>query len=135
MAAGDTYKPRYLDAAYGSGRAAAFPATVYVEVYTAAPTSAGGGTVVVGGGYAPVAVTNNDTNFAPAAGTGNIKKNATLVAFPVATANYPAAVTHVAIKDAVGGAIIDFGALTTPVTVLAGQQLVFQPNNFTMSVV
>lgn len=127
MSAGDTYENKYLDAAYGaSGRSSLFPATVVVELYTAAPNDGGGGTVVVGGAYAPASVVNSDTNF-PAA-TGGQKKNGTLIAFPVATANYPADVTHFATKDAVGGAIVDWGALTSPVTVLAGQQFVFQPN-------
>lgn len=132
MSAGDTYESRYLDAAYGAtGRSSLFPATVVIELYTAAPTDAGGGTVVVGGAYAPASVVNNDTNF-PAA-VGGQKKNATLIAFPVATANYPAQVTHFAVKDAVGGAIVDWGALTAPVTVLAGQQFVFQPQQLVIS--
>jgi hypothetical protein len=132
VSAGDTYENRYLDAAYGAtGRSSLFPATVVVELYTGAPSDAGGGTVVAGGAYAPASVVNSDTNF-PAA-VGGQKKNGTLIAFPVATANYPSAVTHFAMKDAVGGAIIDWGALTAPITVLAGQQFVFQPNQLVIT--
>src|ERR1700746_2437191 len=40
------------------------PGTLYCALFTVAPTNAGGGTEVTGGGYARVAVTNNTTNFA-----------------------------------------------------------------------
>jgi hypothetical protein len=42
------------------------PATLYCALFTVAPTAAGGGTEVTGGGYARVAVTNNITNFSVA---------------------------------------------------------------------
>lgn len=123
MARGDAYKDKTLDASYGDGRAASFPAAVYAALYTVAPTDAGGGTEVVGAGYAPVAVANTTANW-PAA-VGGQKSNGALIAFPEATADYPAQVTHWSLKDAASGAIIDWGALQTPLTVLAGTQVVF----------
>jgi hypothetical protein len=62
------------------------PATVYVALFTVAPTAdAGtGGTEVSVGAYARVAVTNDATNF-PAA-TGGVKSNGTVITFPTATA-------------------------------------------------
>ena len=39
------------------------PTTLYCALFTVAPTAAGGGTEVVGNGYARVAVTNNTSNF------------------------------------------------------------------------
>jgi len=62
------------------------PATLYVGLYTAAPTDAGGGTEVSGGSYARVAVTNNDTNW-PAAAAG-AKANGTAITFPTATGDW-----------------------------------------------
>lgn len=125
MARGDAYKNKTLDASYGDGRAAGFPAVVYLTLYTVAPTDAGGGTEVVGGGYAPVAVANTTANWPAAA--GGQKSNGTLITFPAATADYPAPVTHWALKDASSGAIIDWGALQSALTVLTGRQVVFNP--------
>jgi hypothetical protein len=62
------------------------PVTVYLALYTVAPTDAGGGTEVTGGSYARVAITNNATNF-PAAVAGS-KTLATAATFPAATANW-----------------------------------------------
>src|SRR5262245_10711430 len=39
------------------------PAALYVALFTAAPTDAGGGTEVTGGGYARVSVAPLDTNW------------------------------------------------------------------------
>ncbi len=46
------------------------PVTVYLALFTVAPTDAGGGTECTGGGYARLAITNNATNF-PAASAGS----------------------------------------------------------------
>lgn len=62
------------------------PATVYIALYTAAPTDAGGGTEVTGGSYARASVTNNATNW-PAA-SGGAKSNGTEITFPTASANW-----------------------------------------------
>ena len=55
------------------------PATVYVGLFTAAPTDAGGGTEVSGNNYARVSVTNNPTNWP--ASSGGAKSNGTAVTF------------------------------------------------------
>lgn len=73
------------------------PATVYIALFTAAPSDAGGGTEVSGGSYARVAVTNNATNW-PAA-SGGSKSNGTAITFPAATANW-GTVVAVGIFDA-----------------------------------
>lgn len=59
------------------------PATLYVALFTAAPTDAGGGTEVTGGDYARLAVTNDATNFPAAA--GGAKSNGAAFEFPEAT--------------------------------------------------
>ena len=118
MSAGNTYENAYLDAAYGNSHTPRFPGIVYLALFTVAPTDAGGGTEVVGGSYSRVAIVNNSTNFPDA--VGGTKSNGTVITFPTATANW-GDVTHFAIMDAAtGGAIIDWGALTAPITVNSG---------------
>ena len=57
------------------------PTTVYVALYTAAPTDAGGGTEVTGGSYAR-------QSAAFSAPSGNQISNSAQVTFPEATANW-----------------------------------------------
>ncbi len=77
-----------LDGALG-GSNFAQPATVYLALYTVAPTSAGGGTEVSGGAYARVAVTNNSTNWPASTGGGpGTKANGAAFTFPTATVSW-----------------------------------------------
>ncbi len=99
------------------------PDTMYVALFTAGPTDAGGGTEVSGGAYARIAVTNNTTNF-PNAVAGS-KQNATAITFATATANW-GTVTHFAIFDALsGGNMLFVAALTAPQTINTGGQFSF----------
>jgi len=68
------------------------PATVYVALFTAAPSDAGGGTEVSGGAYARQAVTL-------AAASGGASENSAEITFPTATADW-GTVTHLALMDA-----------------------------------
>lgn len=77
------------------------PATVYVGLYTAAPTDAGGGTEVSTGdwsNYSRIDVTNNATNW-PAAAAG-AKSNGTAMSFGAATIVTPVTVVAFGIFDA-----------------------------------
>jgi hypothetical protein len=90
------------------------PATVYVALYTAAPTDAGGGTEVTtsGSAYARAAVTNNATNWPAAAGTPRSKSNGTAITYAAPTANW-GTVTHFGILDAASaGNLLYWAALT-----------------------
>lgn len=94
------------------------PATVYVALFTAAPTDSGGGTEVSGGSYARVAVTNNATNW-PEASFG-VKSNGTAITFPTATASW-GTVVAVGIYDASpSGNLMIWGNLTTSKAVASG---------------
>jgi hypothetical protein len=62
------------------------PATVYMALFTVAPTDAGGGTEVTGGSYVRKDITNNSTNFPAAA--GGAKSNGVAITFAKATANW-----------------------------------------------
>lgn len=99
------------------------PATVYMALFTAAPTDAGGGTEVTGGSYARVAITNNATNF-PAA-VGGVKTNGTAITFPTPSAGW-GTVTHWGLFDAsTSGNLLRYGTLTVSKTVDSGDVISF----------
>jgi len=99
------------------------PATVYVALYTVAPTDAGGGTEVTGGSYARVAVTNNATNW-PAA-SGGAKSNGTAITFPTATADWGTVVAMGILDAATGGNLLYWADLTASKTVNNGDTASF----------
>lgn len=95
------------------------PATVYIALYTVAPTDVGGGTEVTGGSYARAAVENNATNW-PAAASG-AKSNGTQINFITATAAWGTIVAF-AIFDALsGGNLLYWGSLGGSVVISSGQ--------------
>jgi len=99
------------------------PATVYVALYTVAPTDAGGGTEVSGGAYARVAVTNNATNF-PAA-SGGAKSNGTEIIFPEATASWGTVVALAILDAAAAGNFLYWADLTTSKAIASGDTAKF----------
>lgn len=104
------------------------PATVYVALYTAAPSDSGGGTEVTGGSYARQAATFG----APAvSGTGYACANTGAITF----ASMPAAtVTHAAILSAsTGGNLMYHGALTASKVVGAGDSFVIAIGSLVVS--
>jgi hypothetical protein len=107
------------------------PTTVYIALYTAAPTDAGGGTEVSGGGYARVAVTNNTTNF-PTASNGS-KSNGTTITFPTATADW-GTIVAVGIFDAsTAGNLLFWANLTASKTVQNGDTAQFASGSLTFT--
>jgi hypothetical protein len=94
---------------------------LHVALLTAAPSDSGGGTECIGGSYARVAVSNDNTNFPQCAVTGTpTKSNATAIVFPTATAAWGTA-THWAIYDAATvGNLLVHGPLSTPRYVASG---------------
>lgn len=94
------------------------PATVYVALYTVAPTDAGGGTEVTGGSYARQAV----TFAAPASG---VCTNSGAVTFPTASANW-GTVVAMGVFDAVSaGNLLYYGNLTVSKILDTGDQISF----------
>ena len=85
---------------------------IFLALFTTAPTEAGGGTEVVGGGYA-----RQLCDMDPA--SGGSKPNTD----PIQFTNMPAVtVTHWALYDVVsGGNMLVYGALTAPQLFTAGQ--------------
>lgn len=111
-------------AAAGSG-----PTNLYVGLFTANPTDAGGGTEVTGGSYARVTVASSLTNWAgtqaaastvASSGTSGTTSNNGAITFPAPTANW-GTITGFGIFDATsGGNLLLWGALTTSKTVNNG---------------
>lgn len=94
------------------------PATVYVALFTVAPTDTGGGTEVTGGSYARQTVTFS----APASG---VVANSGSVTFPVATADW-GTITSMGIYDALTvGNLLYYGNLAASKNVLTGDQISF----------
>lgn len=90
------------------------PATLYVALFTAAPTDAGGGTEVTGNNYSRKAVTANTTNF-PAASGGSVA-NGAAITFATPSGSW-GTVTHFGLFDAsTSGNLLYWGALTTSKT-------------------
>jgi hypothetical protein len=118
----DYLENKVLDHVLGGGDYTR-PGTVYVALYTAAPSDSGGGTEVSGGGYARVAVTNNTTNF-PAA-SGGAKSNGTVIQFPTATASWGTVVAVGIFDAASAGNLLAWADLTTSKTVGSGDTASF----------
>lgn len=111
------------------GQSFTAPATVYVALFTANPTDAGGGTEVSGGSYARVAVTSSLANWAgtqstgstaASSGTGGTTSNNSAITFPAPTADW-GVVTGFGLFDAsTSGNLLFYGALTINKTVNNG---------------
>lgn len=125
------------------GQAFTPPATVYLALFTAAPTDAGGGTEVTGGSYARASLTCSLANFAgtqgagttvASSGTGGVTSNNVVITFPVPSANW-GTVTHVAAFDAItAGNLLFHSALAVTRTINNGDSApAFPISNLTFS--
>lgn len=99
------------------------PATLYVALYTSAPSDGGGGTEISGNGYARVAVTNNATNW-PAA-SGGQKSNGTAITFSVATGSWGTVVAFGLFDASTGGNLLMWATLGTSKAISSGQAAQF----------
>lgn len=107
------------------------PGTVYIALYTVAPTDAGGGTEVTGGDYARVAVTNNTTNW-PAASSGS-KSNGTAFTFTQATADWGTVVAFGILDALTSGNLLYWGDLTASKSVESGDTAEFAASGITIT--
>lgn len=85
------------------------PATVYLALFTAAPTDSGGGTEVAAGDYARKAITNNNTNW-PAASSGS-KSLGVLQEFAAAEADWGTIVAFGIFDASTSGNLLYWGWL------------------------
>lgn len=110
-------------------RGTTFPAatgSLYLALFTAAPSDSGGGTEVSGNAYARQALSKaTGTWTLGAAGSGNIT-NTGAITFPAATPSGWGTITHFGLFDAsTAGNLIVWGALTASKTVAANDVLQF----------
>lgn len=111
MSFSDYLETKVLDHVF-AGTAYTAPATLYVALFTAAPSDSGGGTEVSGGAYARQTIAFTTS--------GDTTSNNAAVEFPTATANY-GTVTHVGIYDASSaGNLMAWAALTSSKTIETG---------------
>lgn len=105
------------------------PASVYLGLFTAAPSDAGGGTEVSGGSYARYELTGGFD--APAS---RHTQNTSLITFPTATADW-GEVTHIGIFDALsGGNLLFWGAYTVSQNILSGKTETIPAGNLDVSI-
>jgi hypothetical protein len=107
------------------------PATLYLAVFTAAPTDAGGGTEVTGGSYARLAVTNDATNF-PAAVAG-AKSNGVALTMVTASAGWGTVVAYALFDASSAGNMIGWADLASSVIINNGDTLRFAAGALTYS--
>ena len=97
------------------GTAYTAPSTLYVALYTVAPSDTGGGTEVSGGGYARQTPTFTVSGTNPTEAT-----NASAIEYPEATANY-GTVVAVGVFDALtSGNLLAYSTLTASKTIDSG---------------
>jgi hypothetical protein len=100
-------------------------ATVYLALYTVAPTVAGGGTEVSGGSYARQSVTLGT----PASQSVTNSADITYTAMPACT------VVAVGLFDAsTAGNLLEFATLTTSSTLASGDSFVISTGQLTLGV-
>ena len=94
------------------GSAYTAPATLYVALYTSAPSDTGGGTEVSGGAYARQTAAFTVTN--------DTASNTSAIEYPTATADYGTVVAVGVFDASSSGNLLAYGNLTTSKTVSTG---------------
>lgn len=106
-----------LDHVFG-GNAYSAPSTLYVGLFTAAPSDTGGGTEVSGGGYARQTATFTVSGTSPTEAT-----NSAAIDYPTATADL-GTITHVGVFDALtSGNLLAYASVSTSKTINTGDVL------------
>jgi hypothetical protein len=116
-------------------QAFSFPTTLYVGLFTAAPSDTGGGTECSGGSYARKDVACSLANWAgtqsagstvASSGTGGVTSNNNVITFVSPTADW-GTVTHFGIFDAVSaGNLLLWGPLSSSKAVFSGDAVSIQ---------
>lgn len=88
------------------------PSTVYVALYTVAPTDSSAGTEVTGGGYARQSAAFTTTN--------NQASNTSAIEYPTATAGYGTVVAVAVLDAASSGNMLAYASLSTSKTISTG---------------
>ena len=88
------------------------PSSVFVALYTVAPTDSTTGTEVSGGGYA--------RQSAAFTTTGNAATNASAIEYPTATGNYGTVVATALLDASSGGNMLAYATLSASKTISTG---------------
>lgn len=104
------------------------PSTLYVALYTAAPTDAGGGTEVSGGSYArqAMAFTVSGSNPTQAVNSGAVE-------FPTAGSSWGTIVAAAVFDASSGGNMLAWADLTNNKTISAGDVFRFPASSFAVT--
>lgn len=125
MADLSTYAKNLIVNGVFRGQAVTLPSNIYVGLYTAAPTDAGGGTEVSGNAYARQAVTYG-------APTDGVAEN-TEITFPTPTGSW-GTVTHFGLFDAAsGGNLLAWDALSASRAVATDDTVTIAANALTLT--
>lgn len=115
-----------LNHVFGSGSGTYTPAsTLYVALFTSAPSDTGGGTEVSGGGYA-----RQTGTFTTSSGTAS---NDSAIEYPTATADYGTVVAMGIFDASSGGNLLAYGTLTVSKNVSSGDVLRFNASAINIS--
>jgi hypothetical protein len=110
----DYLEDKVLDHVFG-GNAYTAPTTLYVALYTVAPTDTGGGTEVSGGAYA-----RQTAAFTVSGTSPTTASNSAAVEYPTATANYGTVVAVGVFDASSGGNLLAYANLDTSKVVSTG---------------
>ena len=117
-------------------RAQAFtaPAALYVALYTAAPSDAGGGTEVTGNNYARVNLAPSLANWAGtqaaasttvSSGTSGTTSNNSTITFPTPSASWGTVIAFGIFDASTAGNLLFYGTLTVSKTINSGDTVTF----------
>jgi len=115
----DYMENKLLDHIFGKGNYT--PPTIYVALFTSAPTDAGGGTEVSGGSYARVQTAASDWDAASGGSTANANK----ITFPEATASWGTVVAFALFDASTAGNMLYWADLTANKTIDSGDTAEF----------
>ena len=110
----DYLEDKVLDHVFG-GTAYTAPTTLYVALYTVAPTDTGGGTEVSGGAYARQTAAFTVSGINPTTAS-----NSAAIEYPTATANYGTVVAVGVFDASSGGNLLAYANLDTSKVVSTG---------------
>lgn len=119
------------------------PSSLYIALYTTAPTAAGGGVEVSGGSYARVAVVSSLADWAGtqgagttaiSSGTSGTTSNNSNITYPTPTAGWGTVVAFGVLDASTSGNLLFFANLTTAKTINNGDSPpIFQNAQLTFS--
>ena len=110
----DYLEDKVLDHVFG-GNAYTAPATLYVALYTVAPTDTGGGTEVTGGSYA-----RQSGTFTVSGTNPTTASNSAAIEYPTATADYGTVVAVGILDASSSGNLLAYANLDTSKSVTTG---------------